>query len=108
MPSLARRSSAVVVFVVMTKAPARQDSATSGFSRSRGAALGPLKQIPFCREIFAKLTVGKRSADLLFPPARVFDGVGVERFIGSPVRLAIRLVISGKIYTSGCNPTDGR
>jgi len=62
---------------------------------------------PFCREIFAKLTVGKRSADLLFPPARVFDGVGVERFIGSPVRLAIRLLISGEIYTSGCNPTDG-
>jgi hypothetical protein len=63
---------------------------------------------PFGREIFAKLTVGKRSADLLFPPACVFDGVGVERFIWSPVCLAIRLVVSGKIDTSGCDPTDGR
>jgi hypothetical protein len=63
---------------------------------------------PFDREIFAKLAVGKRSADLLFPPSCVFDGIGVERFIGSPVRLAIRLIISGKIYTSGCDPTEGR
>jgi hypothetical protein len=63
---------------------------------------------PYCREILAKLTVDENSADLVFPPARVFNGVGVERFVGSPVRLAIRLVISGKIYTSGCNPTDGR
>jgi hypothetical protein len=63
---------------------------------------------PFCREVFAKLTVGERSSDPLFPPACVFDGVGVECFIGSPVCLAIRLVISGKIYTSGCNPADGR
>jgi hypothetical protein len=63
---------------------------------------------PFCREILAKLTVGKRPADLLFPPARVFDGVGVDGFIGSPVRLAIRLVVSGKIHTSGCDPTEDR
>ena len=63
---------------------------------------------PCCREIFAKLTVGKRPANLLFPPACVLDGVGVERFIGPPVRLAIRLVISGKIDTSRCDPTDGR
>ena len=63
---------------------------------------------PLGREIFAKLAVGKRSADLLFPPAGVFDGVGVERFVGSSVCLAIRLVVSGKIYTTGCDPTDGR
>jgi len=52
---------------------------------------------PFGREVFAKLTVCKRSADLLFPPPYVFDGVGVDRFIGSPVCLAIRLVVSVKI-----------
>src|SRR5262245_48285558 len=63
---------------------------------------------PFCREVFAKLTVGKRSGDLLFPPACVFDGVGVDHFISSPVGLAIRLVISGQIDTAGCDPTDGR
>src|SRR5262249_17483395 len=63
---------------------------------------------PFRCEIFAKLTVSERSANLLFPPPRVLEGVGVDRFIGSPVRLAIRLVISGKIYTLGCDPTDGR
>ena len=62
---------------------------------------------PFGREVFAKLTMGKLSADLLFPPACVFDGVGVERFVRPPVGLAIRLVISGKIDPSGCDPTDG-
>src|SRR5947209_303066 len=36
----------------------------------------------FGREVFAKLAVGKRSADLLFPPPCVLDGVGVDRFIG--------------------------
>jgi hypothetical protein len=63
---------------------------------------------PFGREVFAKLTVGKRSADLVFPPPCVFDGVGVERFIGSPMRLAIRLVISGQIYPPGRDPTHDR
>src|SRR5262245_8782471 len=38
---------------------------------------------PLCREVLAKLTVFKRSPDLLFPPPYVFDGVGVDRFIGS-------------------------
>src|SRR5262249_31673683 len=48
---------------------------------------------PFGREIFAELTVRKRSADLLCPPPCVFDGVGVDRLVGSPVCLAIRLVV---------------
>jgi hypothetical protein len=63
---------------------------------------------PFRREIFAKLTVCKRTADLLFPPPCVFDGICVDYFIGSTVCLAIRLVVSGQIYTTGCDPTDGR
>jgi hypothetical protein len=63
---------------------------------------------PLGGEVFAKLTVGKRSADLLFPPPRVFDGVCVDRFIGSPVCLTIRLVVSGEIYPSGCDPTNDR
>ncbi len=63
---------------------------------------------PFRRKILAKLTVCKRSADLLFPPPCVFNGVCVDHFIGSPVCLAIRLVVSGKIYTSGCDPTGDR
>jgi hypothetical protein len=62
---------------------------------------------PFRREILAELAVGERSADLLCPPPCVFDGVGVDHLIGSPVRLAIRLVIPGKVYTSGRDPTDG-
>jgi hypothetical protein len=60
------------------------------------------------REVFAKLTVGKHPPDLLLPPVRILDGVGVKRFIRSPVRLAIRLVVSGKIDTSGGNSTDNR
>jgi hypothetical protein len=62
----------------------------------------------FGREILAKLTVGKGPADLLFPPACILNGIGVDRFVGSPVCLAIRLVISGKIHASGCDPTGDR
>jgi hypothetical protein len=61
---------------------------------------------PFGREIFAQLAIGKRSADFLFPPTCILDGVCVDHFIGSPVRLAIGLVISGKIYTSDGDPTE--
>src|SRR5262249_9446557 len=63
---------------------------------------------PFGREVFAKLTVGQRSANLLCPPACVFDGVGVERLVGPAVRLAIRLVIAGEIDTSGRDPAGDR
>src|SRR5262249_15523135 len=63
---------------------------------------------PFGREIFAELTVSKRSADLLFPPPCVFDGVRVDRFIGSPMRFSIRLGISIEVYTSSGDPTGDR
>jgi hypothetical protein len=62
----------------------------------------------FYREVFAKFTVSKRSADLLFPPPYVLGSVCVDRFIGSPVCLAIRLVIAGEVDTSGCDSPDGR
>jgi len=62
----------------------------------------------FGRKVLAKLTMSKRSTDLLFPPPCVFDRVCVDRFIGSSVCLSIRLVVSGKVYTSGCDATDGR
>jgi hypothetical protein len=61
---------------------------------------------PFRREVFAKLSGCKGSADLLFPRARVFDGVCVDRFIGASVSLAIRLVVSGKIDASGRDPPE--
>src|SRR6266568_690472 len=35
---------------------------------------------PFRREVLAELTARDRSADLFFPPPRVFDGVRVDRF----------------------------
>jgi hypothetical protein len=63
---------------------------------------------PLGREIFAELAVRKRSADLLSPPPCIFDGVGVDRLVGSAVRFAIRLVVPGKVYTSGCDPTNDR
>src|SRR5437762_11913256 len=40
----------------------------------------------------------------LFPYTTLFRS-GVDHFIGPPVCLAIRLVISVEIYTSGCDPT---
>jgi hypothetical protein len=61
---------------------------------------------PFRGEVFAKLAGRKGSADLLFPPARVFDGVCVDCFIGASVGLAIRLVVSMQIDTSGCDPSE--
>src|SRR5262249_16678103 len=60
------------------------------------------------RKVLAKLAVGKRSADLLFPPPRVFNRVGVGHFVGPPVCLAIGLVVSGQIYPPDCDPTDDR
>jgi hypothetical protein len=63
---------------------------------------------PFGREILTKLTIGKRSVNLPFPPACIFDGVGVDDFIGSAMRLAIRLVVAGKIHTSRWDPTGDR
>jgi len=62
----------------------------------------------FRREVFAKLAVGKRSADLLFPPPGVFDGVCVDRFIGPPMCFSIRLVVSVEIYPSSGDPDGGR
>jgi hypothetical protein len=62
----------------------------------------------FRREIFAKLTVVQRSADLLFPPPYVLDGVCVDRLIGPPMGGAIRLVVSGKVDTSDCDPAGDR
>jgi len=58
------------------------------------------------REVFAKLAVGKRSADLLLPPAGVFDSVRVNHFVGSAMCLAVRLIVAGKVHTSDGDPTD--
>jgi hypothetical protein len=95
-----------------SKPPARDSR--FGYLKDRGPDLPPLSDErlvrlnPFRREVFAKLTGCKRSADLLFPPPCVFDGVCVDRFIGPPVCHAVRLVVSGKIDTSGCDPPVGR
>src|SRR5438552_16719216 len=62
----------------------------------------------FRREIFSKLAVLKRSTELLFPPPRVFYGVGIHRFIRPPVRFTIGLIVSLKIYPSGRNTAGNR
>src|ERR1700682_2123081 len=59
-------------------------------------------------EVFAKLAVCKRSTELLLPRPCVFDRIRVDRFIGSPVRLAIRLVVSGEVHASSGDPTNDR
>jgi hypothetical protein len=38
----------------------------------------------------------------------VLDGVGVDRFVGPTVGLAIRLIVSFEIYATSCNSTDDR
>jgi hypothetical protein len=63
---------------------------------------------PLRRQVLAKLAVLERSAKLLFPPPRVFDGICIDRLIRASVRLAIRLLVSFEIYTSGSNTTVDR
>jgi hypothetical protein len=59
-------------------------------------------------EVFAKLTGLKEAPDFLFPPMHVFDSVGVDRLVGTTMGLAIRLVVTGKIDTSGGDPPEDR
>ena len=67
-----------------------QDSATSGFGLIRGAARGLVKQI-------------SRP-----PPPAVGHLWNRKQPFRPPVGLAIRLVVSGEIDTSGRDPADGR
>jgi hypothetical protein len=62
----------------------------------------------FGREVLAELAVGERSADRLLPPARVLDGVGVDRLVGPAVGLAIRLVVAGQVHPAGRDPPGDR
>jgi hypothetical protein len=63
---------------------------------------------PFSREVFAELPVGQCPADFSFPPTDIFDGEGVDRLVGPSVCQSIRLVVSGKVDTSDCDPAgDG-
>jgi len=63
---------------------------------------------PFRREVFAELRVRERPADLFLPPPCVFDGVGVDGFVGASVCLAIRLLVSGQIDTSSGDASGDR
>jgi hypothetical protein len=54
------------------------------------------------------VTAGEGSTDPLLPPTQILDGVSVERLIGSSVGLAIRLIVSFKIYPASCNSTCDR
>jgi len=62
----------------------------------------------FRREIFPKLAVLKRSAELFFPPPHVFYGVRIHRLIGPPVRFTIGLIVSFKIDASGRDTAGNR
>src|SRR6266568_3511621 len=62
----------------------------------------------FRREIFSKLAVLKRSAELFFPPPHVFYGVRIHRLIGPPVRFTIGLIVSFKIDASGRDTAGNR
>jgi hypothetical protein len=95
-----------------SKPPAR-DSRLGNF-KNKGTDLPTLSDEcivhlnPFCREILAKLTVCKRSANLLFPPPCVLNSVCVDDFVTPPVCPAIRLVVSGKLTPrAAIRPTTG-
>jgi hypothetical protein len=57
------------------------------------------------REIFPKLAVLERAAEFIIPPPRVFHCVRVYSFIGTPVRFAIRLIVSFQIHSTSSDPT---
>jgi hypothetical protein len=61
----------------------------------------------FGREVFAKLAEFNRAAKLLFPPARVFNGICIDRFVDPAMRLPIRLMVSVEVYTSNGDSTCG-
>src|SRR5262245_31429658 len=63
---------------------------------------------PFRCEVFAKLAVLERSAKLPFPPACVFNGICVNRFINASVRFAIRLFVAVEIYSSRTDASGDR
>jgi len=62
----------------------------------------------FRREIFPKLAVLKRSAEFFFPPAHIFYGIRIHRFIRPSVRFTIGLVVSFEIDASGRDPAGNR
>ena len=57
----------------------------------------PVDVDAFGREVLSELGPGKRAPDLLLPPAGILDRVRVDRLVGTAVRLAIRLVVTGEI-----------
>src|SRR5258706_3944312 len=59
----------------------------------------------FRGQIFPKLTVLQRSAEFLFPPSQIFHGASVDNFIGTPVRFAIRLIVSFEIDSTNGDTT---
>jgi hypothetical protein len=62
----------------------------------------------FRREIFPKLAVLKRSAELFLPPPHVFYSVCIHRLIRPSVRFAIGLIVSFKIYPPGRDTAGNR
>src|SRR5262249_54471849 len=94
-----------------SKPPARDSRL--GYLKNPGADLPTLADErvihlnPLGGEILAKLAVIKRSADLLFPPPRVFDSVRVDPFGGPAIGLAVRRAVAGKVHPSNPDPTDG-
>ena len=63
---------------------------------------------PFSREVFTKLTVLERSAELPLPPTYIFDGIRIDRLIKASVCFAIRLIVSVEIYPSRSDPSGDR
>jgi len=61
----------------------------------------------FGREVFAKLAEFNRAAKLLFPPARVFNGICIDRLVESAMRLSIRLMVAVEVYASNRDSTRG-
>src|SRR5512143_1433932 len=62
----------------------------------------------FRREVLSELAVRERPADLLLPPLSVFDGICVDRLVGTPVCAPICLIVSGQIDASGRDPAARR
>jgi hypothetical protein len=50
------------------------------------------------RQVLAESSRFERASELLFPEANIFEGIGVDRFVGAAVDLSIGLVISLEVH----------
>jgi hypothetical protein len=55
---------------------------------------------PLSRKIFAESAKFEGAAKFMLPPARIFNRIGIKRFIKATVGPAVRLIVALEIYAA--------